>query len=306
MASYPIPEWLKPRGDPGAEFTAAYHAGASVAMEQQRLQAERERSAMQAAERAQIAQQDALVQQQKIEVDKAYNQAQIGLRKQQLDQAQQKIAQTAQSAARRFQAQSQIKSAIAAGMPADEAYLKFGADAFTSMAGVAPLIKQHQERVNPFAPSIEQLDVPGTTNKVTIARTGPNTSQIVRDQQAEGPIQSQPVLDPQGNPIPGMVGIPSARGSPNVRNVPKQSNPAEKELLRLEKLQDSDVMGQSAAAADEKSLSKFRQIQRKTYTERQARIDELKKELQSGTSSATGKRFKYNPDTKKLEPVNAD
>jgi hypothetical protein len=114
------------------------------------------------------------------------------------------------------------------------------------------------------------------------------------------------VLDPQGNAIPGMVGIPSARGSTNVRNIPKQSNPAEKELISLEKKQDADIMGQSAAAADEKSLSKFRQLQRKSYLDRQARIDELKQQLKAGTSTATGKRFKYNPETKKLEPVNAD
>jgi hypothetical protein len=305
MANYILPPWLQPRSDPAAEFTAAFHAGSAVAMEQQRLQAEQQRSAMAAAERAQIAQQDALVQQQKIEVDKAYNQAQIGLQKQRLDDAQQKIAQTAQSAARRYQAQESIKQKIAGGMDRAEAYLSEPA-AFSTMAGAGTLARDVQQRVNPFVPSIQQLDVPGTTNKVTIARTGPNTSQIVRDQQTEGPIQSQPVLDPQGNAIPGMVGIPSARGSTNVRNIPKQSNPAEKELIGLEKKQDADIMGQSAAAADEKSLSKFRQLQRKSYLDRQARIDELKQQLKAGTSTATGKRFKYNPETKKLEPVNAD
>jgi hypothetical protein len=47
-------------------------------------------------------------------------------------------------------------------------------------------------------------------------------------------------------------------------------------------------------------------LQRKSYLDRQARIDELKQQLKAGTSTATGKRFKYNPETKKLEPVNAD
>jgi hypothetical protein len=159
MASgYVIPPWLQPHGNPGAEYIAAARAGAEIGQEQQRLQAERERSAMAAAERAQIANQESLERQQHIEIDKQYTQQQIGLRKQALDQAQQKVDLAAQGAARKFAGQQKIRQAIDAGMAPDEAYLRFGGEAFGSMAGVGALSKEVQGRVNPFRPSVQTID----------------------------------------------------------------------------------------------------------------------------------------------------
>lgn len=229
-----IPPWLQPPSDPGAQYISAFHAGSAVAMEQARLQQEAERSAMAAAEKAQIAQQDALQQQQKIEIEKSYNQSQIGLKKQMLDQAQQKIAQTAQAASRKFAAQEQIKQAIAGGMPADEAYLRFGGEAFNSMAGVGALSKQVRDRANPFVPTgmIEPVTgspmvqrAPGQWERGLAADKGPSVSTPMNPDQPWGARMTGRFMDPKMRPYLGTNAPPLAGNPANVSS--QYKTPAE-------------------------------------------------------------------------------
>jgi hypothetical protein len=209
---YPIPEWLQPRGNPGAEYVAAYRAGAEIAQEQQRLGVERERSAMASAERAQIAQQESLERQQRIEIDKQYTQQQIGLRKQALDQAQQKVDLAAQSAARKFAGQQKIRQAIDSGMSPDEAYLRFGGEAFGSMAGVGALSKEYHQRVNPTPPKdiVPKIFTDPSGRQIVY---NPATGAAVKGQaEDKGPTVSVPLTDnPFGPKISGRLSDPNIR-----------------------------------------------------------------------------------------------
>lgn len=220
--NYTLPDWLKAAPDPGREYTAAFSAGAQIAQEKARLAQAAQEAAMAATTRMQIAQQDNLQTQQRIEIEKNYQQQQIGLRKQELDQAQQKVGLAATQAARRFAAQSQIKQAIASGMPADEAFLRFGSEAFGSAAGIAPLAKQVHERMNPFAPTIKELVGP-SGQKASVVQTGPHASQVMHPTAPEQ-IQTVPVMGPDGKAREDMIGVPNAQGGVTVKTIKKADN----------------------------------------------------------------------------------
>jgi hypothetical protein len=114
------------------------------------------------------------------------------------------------------------------------------------------------------------------------------------------------VLDEEGNPIPGMAVVPGAKGAPVVRNVPKQVDETAKELARLEKLQDSDIMGQSAAAADESSLGKARKMQRQKYVDRAKEIDDLRKKMASRSKVERANQLhRAHPDWTKEQILDA-
>lgn len=256
--NYTLPDWLKAAPDPGREYTAAFSAGAQIAQEKARLAQAAQEAAMAATTRMQIAQQDNLQTQQRIEIEKNYQQQQIGLRKQALDQAQEKANLAATQAARRFAAQSQIKQAIASGMPADEAFLRFGSEAFGSAAGIAPLAKQVHDRLNPFAP---------TANK-ELGITQVSPGHWIRSAPSGVAPQAEPLmLKGTTNAVPGMF---TAGGK-----IIKATVPADRSL----KVQD-DILKQKMTALN-KTISLLDPSDPKEMDqqkEMQAQLSELEKQ----------------------------
>lgn len=64
--------------------------------------------------------------------------------------------------------------------------------------------------VSPQAITPQLMDVPGVGKVLVNPKTGAmHVSPVVT---APGPVQTQPVLDPSGKPIPGMVGVPGKSG----------------------------------------------------------------------------------------------
>lgn len=115
MASYPIPPWLHPFGDPGELLLQSQRQGAAIAQEKQRLAQQHEQAVMENETKQEIAAQRAREDQQQLEVDKARYTAEAGLKSRQLDIAQSKVQQGAVAAAHRFAAQQQMGQRIAAG-----------------------------------------------------------------------------------------------------------------------------------------------------------------------------------------------
>lgn len=222
-----IPPWLQP-SDAGKEYTAAFHAGAAVAAERQRLIQDQAQAQMAAQARSDALQQNALKEQQQIQVEQARTTAEVGLKQQALAQAQQKIYQVAQVAARKFAAQQQIRKAIESGVDPAEANLRFGAEAFGSMAGVAPLVQSVRDRVNPFVPESRMV---GNTEMISAGRNhwirgatpdkGP-TATVPLTENAFGPKITGRISDPAVRRALGTNAPPMAGDAPVYP--PKPSN----------------------------------------------------------------------------------
>lgn len=175
MAEYPLPSWLQVRGDPGAEYTSAFHAGAQIQLEKQRLQQEAAQNAETSAIRQQQLQQDAIYDRQKAATEDAYKTASLGLRKAELDATQQKINMTAADAARRFSAQQKAKQLIQSGVDPVQAWLQAGPAALGGGA-TERLAVEASRRVQPsFTPTVQ--DVEG--HKVIML--GPERGQLLKE-----------------------------------------------------------------------------------------------------------------------------
>ena len=285
-ASYPIPPWLQTKPSDAAEtFISAYHAGATVNIAKARLAQEQQQMEMEMQAKREAQAQQALRQQQELAMEKARTQAEIGLKQSALDQAQQKIKLTADAAARKYAAQEQYRQLIDSGMSPDEAALKIGPQAFSSMAGMAGLSKEVFQRKHPFVPTTTTVD------GQKLIQTSPNRFEKASIPPNIGPVQAQAVLDPSTQqPIPGVFAAPGASGAMVVHNRPKVITAEEAELKKLEKAQEKDTMGRTASMMEEtKDMSKGAKAARKQYLDRQKKIDDLQQRISRGGSGAKSK-----------------
>ena len=225
--SYQTPPWV--RGARTAEMYAhGFPMGAQVAeaaariqeaqvrmqMEQQRAQREAEMVQLKIQLQQQQAQRDSAQEQQKLEVLKSYHEQQGQLKQEELKQQEEKIQATAQIAARKFQAQQAVqtdaKAMIDSGMSEPKAYMlatmHHASELGVPMGGIGTL-----------ATDIAKMDKPAFV---------------------PGPVQGQPVLDPSGKPVPGMLGIPNAQGTgQSVHNIP--GGPKDPSVQSLQTLYDN-------------------------------------------------------------------
>lgn len=177
MASYPIPNWISRPADTPAAYTQGIQIGAQIAQERNRMQMQAEQAAMNAAIRQQEAERESIRQQQRIEIDKAYQQAQIGLRKQQLDQAAASIALRTSQAARQFAAQQTYQRRIMAGEDPAKVMLEIGPQMTSSLSGFSSIYKAAQPVV-PFQPTTQSV------GKADLVQVAPNRwQQIVRTRE---------------------------------------------------------------------------------------------------------------------------
>lgn len=111
MAQYPIPPWLAREGaDPAGAFISAFSAGANVSAQKARLAQEAEETAMRLAVYERQQEKDNLIKQQEMELNRARNDALLGLRQQQLELDQSRLAQDAIKAAADFAMRGQQAS----------------------------------------------------------------------------------------------------------------------------------------------------------------------------------------------------
>src|SRR5215467_13306078 len=126
---YQIPPWIQP-----ADPSAHYVRGMQIAAEQQRLMFD-ERSS----ERRDMLEQQRMMQ------EKAYNDAQIALRRSELDQ-QSKMNQIELDRSQRlFAAQKQFQDFVAGGGDPVEGILKYLPGQDTSLGSLGPLAREYSE-----------------------------------------------------------------------------------------------------------------------------------------------------------------
>lgn len=160
---------------------------AQINMAQQRLQQQAQIEATQLEVKKQQVEKEMMLDQHKLEIEKQYRESQIGMRKQQLDEAAKinnwKISQAASQAAAQMEATKRIQ----AGEDPSKVWMEVGL-----RAGV----------------------------------TGPALASLARTQELQKqaamppePVQTAPVIGPQGIPLPGAYGVRSpTTGRMEVRN----------------------------------------------------------------------------------------
>ena len=160
---YDFPNWIHPP-DLAQEYARGVQIGQQAALEQQRLQMQQEEN-----------QRAHLMEQQRLEVDRAFKEQELALRKQQLDEKAKLNAVKVQDAARQLTAQKAYADFVTAGGDPTEGLLKFGPAMGESMAGYAGLARDISQAKHPFVPRDFT-----TQGGVHMTQTSPNRYQVIK------------------------------------------------------------------------------------------------------------------------------
>lgn len=144
--AYPFPPHLQQQINPAQEYARGLQIGAQAAQAQAALQAQREANAQRVAIQQQELEQQSIKDQQRLLVEKAYNDARIGLEEQQVRAAQQLAEQKTKAAAIQFQYQQRAASEIAAGADPSSVWMKYGPLVTGSLSGVGSLMSASKEQ----------------------------------------------------------------------------------------------------------------------------------------------------------------
>lgn len=275
-----MPNWLgRQGGDPGAAFTGGFNAGAGVAMERNRLKQAAAEANMQAQARSDALEAETLREKHKIEIDQAYQQAQLGLKAQSLEQEQQRIAVgqqraalASQNAARRFRAQQEYTTRVKAGENASQVLLELGPQLTDNMSGLASLAKDPSEGFTP-GPAEQVSGGPANLFRAQVSK---NQYQYFQDRSQAGALE--------GKTIPGTDNqFMDIGGKPYRRIAPKDSA----EVTRWKKI----IADQPANPGP--AVKKL--------------IADLEAKIAAATSTGAGatpavKRYVYDPKTGEYKP----
>ena len=183
-----IPPWLHGVGDLGEDYTRALQVGAQVKESKQRLAAEQQRTEMESQARAATLDREKQMESARLQTEKAYHQAQIGLRQQQLDQVAQVNAAKAKDAALKMADQQGFAKDLAGGMPIEQALFRH-----PRLSSPAAAIAAHKD----------QLDMAGQRLDLAKQKLDMQRQQIEDKQNAAPkPVRTgeivTPVMDEEG------------------------------------------------------------------------------------------------------------
>lgn len=264
-------------------------AAAELQLGRQKLQAESAQAAMELAAKRETSAAANMRQQQELEMEKAYRDAQIGLKERELGQAEQLLSLKTQEAAQQFEAsqlyQRDAQEMITQGATPEDAYmqaaLKYGPQMGLPGSVYTQAFSPESTMAEDFgqATPVEGLD-PERFRKF---RTGEGSFQLVRlpdNMEAEG--EAPPGYIRAGDKL-----LPERE--------PKQITDLKKERARLVKLQDDDTTGQmmsDRAKSGEKKLTRSQQMIADRYEKRASEIralDARMEQAQSPSSSGTSR-----------------
>lgn len=262
--SYPLPPWLN-RADPAAEFAASFRQTqgirAQLQMEQARLQQSAIQSAQQAAARAQEQEQRQALEQQQIAMEKAKNDAMIGLKRQELEQSQQQITMAAQQAAQKFAATQAFQKEVGDGtdpQAVSRAMLKYGAAMGAPGAAMSAAMRARP----PQAASVpESVKIGGEDFIPQQTSTGTRYQQIRHAAPAKPDIEAR------------MVRMDQLRETERRRD-------------KLEAEQEKDVIGKLATEGE--ATTPTRKAAKAAYQARAKTIKDLDQQIQQLQSRTTG------------------
>ena len=221
MAKYPIPPWLNVSP---SDFGAAAARGAELSLNRQRIQQEgaianmrTQQAAQELAARRQQEAQNAQREEQQLAYQHEYQQAQIGLKQQDQEQQEQAFQFTVKQAAQKSQAQMEAQQRIQAGEDPAKVWMELGPMIGMTGAGMASLAKKP-----PQLGQVTPIDL-GDGRIAKGVRTGANQLRLVMPPTGGGAnIQTVPVLGPDGQEVPGLLGVPTPNGI-SIHNVPKET-----------------------------------------------------------------------------------
>jgi hypothetical protein len=222
MAQYPIPPWLNVSP---SDFGQAAARGAEISLGRQRLQQEGAIANMRAAQaqqemaaRREQEQQNAQREEQQLAYQHEYQQAEIGLKQQQQEQSEQQFQMDVKAAAAKSQVMQAAQAELDAGGDPSKVWMKYGPLLGMTGSSLSALTKPPVDlnKVTPITLS--------DGRKVDSIRTGTGSVRIIMpppNVSTNAP-QAVPVIGPNGEEVPGMIGIPGPGGM-RIHNVPKET-----------------------------------------------------------------------------------
>jgi hypothetical protein len=259
MASYPIPPWLHPYGDPGELFLQSQRLNASVKEAQQRLAEQHHQSEVETQMRRDALAQRAREDEQRLAIDQARITAYTSMRAHALDIAQQGIALKAQQAAQQFAASQSMARRIGAGEDWSKVALTTPGLGLTG-GGIASLARGG-------AP---------TPNMQPQWTTDPQTGQLI----GYNPRTGVPHYRPAGRAELPQGMTPAQREGNLLRDLEAQRNAMDKTLagpilMRAEKMSEAQIEDQP-----KETRAGWRLLRGQAIEQRRKR-DELQKQIEA-------------------------
>jgi hypothetical protein len=222
MAQYQIPPWLNV--SPG-DFGQAAARGAEISLGRQRLQQESVQANQRAAQAAQELEarrkqeaDNAQREAQQLEYQHAYQTAELGLKQQQQEQSEQAFQMEVKAAAQKSQVMLEYQQRVG---PGKEDPVKVGLE-LGPMMGMTGNQMAQLARKPPELGKVTPITL-SDGRKVDTVRTGANQLRIMSPPPAaQTNIQTVPVLGPDGQAVPGLLGVPTPNGI-RIHNVPKET-----------------------------------------------------------------------------------
>lgn len=156
-----IPPWIQP-ADTAKNYLSGLQIGVNIAQQTQRLQAQREASAIESEMKIRQLEEQSAERRQRIEMDKAYHDQLVGLRQQQLEEAAQKNALATKMAAGRFAAQQQYRTRVAGGEDPSKVMLELGPTMGAGAGDIGAALRATRVREKPtWIPADPATGAPG-------------------------------------------------------------------------------------------------------------------------------------------------
>lgn len=317
--NYQLPPWLDQKAaiNPADAYVQSLHIGAQIGMEKSRLQQENEIARMQADAKRQEMERRAAMDAQQLEVARAYHQQQNELRLADLNQKQQLIEAQAQDAARKFTAQQRYRQRFqeltAAGIDPDQAARTAALENAGELLGPSGLNQVARPRPNyKFVPGTDQQPASWQAEgqrPVTIPRSAlPQKAADIEPMTKEIPGTDLMIVS---NPQTGHFVVRSKGTKTGELSTKDKATLAAKipgMIAQVDKITDDKLK----AGAMQKILDLNAALKGPTApAESPAKEDQTDEDSdntdeESAPETPTPKRFRYNLQTRKIEPIEGD
>jgi hypothetical protein len=157
MASYPIPDWIKPPGNLAQDYLSGLQTGAQIANQHAQLQQTAQLEQLKNTLAQQQLQRESQIQMQRLEVEKSYRDQANSIAQQKLAEVQQINQLNIQDASRKLALQQRYSQRVAAGEDASKVMLELGPELGAGEQSIAAAFRSQQANKVPVPPTVTKL-----------------------------------------------------------------------------------------------------------------------------------------------------
>ena len=286
--AYPIPPWMGPQPQIAQLYAEGVKIRQQTVLERERLNNQQVLARMQIDARREEADRNHLLEQQQLEIEKAYKEAEVGLRQEELKRRDEETQLKVQEAARQYQsqqmAQQEAEQMIQGGLEPETAWkrswMKYGPTAGLTGGAMGQMTRGGGSGGLDYGPA---RPVPGTPPEWNMyeRQTGPETISLIRP----------PTSMDNGEPAPeGYFKHGNKLLVERESRASKEAKAALKEFIELHK-DDMDAIS---------GLRETEGPRREKILKLRPEWERLKADVKaaaSGKKPTSNKRFSYDPET---------